>query len=186
MIGNYEFGFELEKTEDDLLSISMYIDNKNIMEYTYQNSKRTTTWEKIGIIDFFIKNLHNIMKEDKYPYGDDEIIGIEFTRNSNPPINWDKFEADDQDEMQKAEEYASKLDSWVQKHNWMYYNEGAYIPDVTFRNKNNKIEISWNNNDLFEDNDISYTSKEGCIYIDPNTFETIIKDLIMTYKKMTI
>ena len=185
MIGNYDFGFELKKKEDGFIEISMFVQNKNIMEYKYNDEIRTTTWDDLGIVDFFVYNLHYIMKEDKYPFDNDDLIGIEFTRNSNPPVDWDKYDADDEEELQKVEKYALILDSWVEKHNWSYYSNGAYIPDVTFRTKNNKIEISWNNNDLYEEDGVTYTYKEGYVYIDPITFETVIKELILEYKKLS-
>ena len=184
MIGNNKFGFILHKKEDNNLEIKMIIDGINIMEYNYNGEIRTTTWESFGFIDYFIDNLHYIMVDDPYPFDSNQRNGIQMTRNSGVSFDWEKIENGDKEEMAKLEESSELLDSWVQKHNWFYYRDAVFIPDVTFRRVNDKIEISWDNNELFDDEEVYYVNKAGCVFVDMDLFESVIKELILEYKKI--
>lgn len=182
MIGTNRFGFYLQKKENNI-EIKMIVNNINLMEYKYNNQIRTTTWDHLSIIDFFVDNLKYILQDDNYPFETNDRSGIQMSRDSGLKFDWHKIENGDNQEIEKLERSAELLDLWVQKHNWFYYRDCAYVPDVAFRKVNGKIEISWDNNDIFED-EILFTSLEGCEYIDLVEFEIVIKELIIQYRKI--
>ena len=186
MIGNDKFGFILDKKNDNNLEIKMIIDGVNIMEYNYNGEIRTTTWGSFNFINYFIDNLHHIMVDDPYPFESNQRNGIHMTRCSGIAIDWKKIELGDEKELLKLEECSELLDSWVQKHNWFYYRDAAFIPDVTFRRVNDSIEISWDNNELFDEEEVCYVNKEGCVFVDIDLFESTIKQLILEYKKILL
>lgn len=184
MIGNNEFGFELKKIENNDFEIKMIIDEINIMEYIYNNERRTTTWVEHGIIDFFVDNLCNIMNFDNYPFNKVDRIGIDMSRDSGIDIDWGKIDDGDEIEFEKAEKCAFELDSWNKKHNWFYYRNGAFIPDVTFRSVDDFIEISWDNSSLYNVDEIKYVNLRGFKLISKSIFEDVIKQLIYEYKRL--
>ena len=108
------------------------------------------------------------------------------TRSSGVSIDWEKIENGDEEELSKLEECSELLNSWVQKHNWFYYRDATFIPNVTFRRVDNSIEISWDNNELFDEEEVYYVHKEGCVLVDINLFESVIKELILEYKKILL
>ena len=96
MIGNNKFGFILNKKNDNNLEIKMIIDGVNIMEYNYKGEIRTTTWDTLGFITYFVDNLHYIMIDDPYPFEENQRNGIQLTRNSGISIDWEKIEIGDE------------------------------------------------------------------------------------------
>ncbi len=41
------------------------------------------------------------------------------------------------------EKYYDSLDDWTYNHSWYHARSGAVVPDVIFRKTDDKIEISW-------------------------------------------
>ncbi len=124
------------------------------------------------------------MNFDNYPFNETNRIGIDMSRDSGIDIDWNKIENGDKIELEKAEKCAFELDSWNKKHNWFYYRNGAFIPDVTFRLVDDFIEISWDNSSLYNEDKIEYVSLKGFKLLTKSIFEDAIKQLIYEYKRL--
>lgn len=186
IIGNDKFGFILKKIENGDLEMKMIVDGNNIMAYAYKGEVRTTTWSTLGFIDFFIENLQHILLDDIYPFDNEGRNGIQVSSSSPIHIDWEKVEAGDDEEIVKMEEICEALDSWGRRHNWSFYRDQSFIPNVAFRKFGDYIEISWDNDRLFEEYDVEYVYKFGQALVDIKRFELTINDLIFEYRKILL
>ncbi len=176
------FSFLVNRINDSLFEFTVNVEGKNISSFTYNGEERVTRWSNITVIDFFVDHLKDIILEDPYPFGSEDTIGSCFPNEKDILVDFDKL--DDDAELAKAEEYMSKVEDWRRKHNWNFYVVGAFYPNVTFRRHAEKIEVSWNNNNLYDEFGVDYLNKEGCALIDLDIFEKAVRELIIEYKTL--
>lgn len=135
-------------------SLCTYVKNNQIYEYR-GNIKALAEW--------FDRNLHTIIKEDKFPLNVDGSTGIELYNNSS--------NVDLENEEALFRWYELRQD-WYFKHSWYSERDGSYLADLIFRGFNNEIEISWNNTHLYRN--VNFLNPRGVVYINKNIFINII------------
>lgn len=174
IVGNKEFGFEINKAKDHDTEFKMFINEKNILEFKFNGESRTTTWNIDDVINF----LHNDVlkftsKDNQFPI---DVEGISAAEKAN---NAREFDTEDEEEFDK---YYDALNDWVYEHSWQHECQGGYIADVIFRKVGDNIEISWDNRELYED--VEYANLTGYKLIDITTFTNTIIELFDDYNNI--
>ena len=163
------FAIEYSFMDDNTTELYMYHDNKNILEFSKGENLFTTRWNLDSIASWLREFLDN-MSEDPYP------VDAEGEYAAKKDITARDFDSDDESEF---DAYYDKLDEWNQKHRWHYASDGAILADVYFQLVGNKVELSWNNNDLYDDVMFS-TILDGCS-IEKDTFVDVVEEFLRDY-----
>ncbi len=147
----------------------------NILEYVYKDETKRRTI--IGNIDDLMAYLESTIQftdsDIPFPY---HVLGDNASELDKEAR---KYDTDDMDEFDK---YYDTLDEWTYPHSWIHAGNGYFIPDVMFRKVDTDIEISWNNENLYDD--AKFTSLTGCVRIPCEQYITIIQNTIETYRRL--
>ena len=162
----YEFIDDTRETE-----LSMFIDCKNILEFR-QNEKILTPRWNFEELMLWLRGFIDGMSEEPYPV---EVDG-EFAAVKD--VNAREFDTDDIEEFDK---YYDKLDEWNMKHRWHTAASGAILPDLYFEQKGNTVEISWNNNDLYDG--VIFSNILGGARIEKQLFVDVVDKFLKDYAK---
>ena len=79
------------------------------------------------------------------------------------------------------DEWFEKRQEWYFRHSWYANRGGSYLPDILFRRVDNKIELEWDNSDLYEG--INFINCKGTYYLDILFFQEVIDSFIEDYFK---
>lgn len=168
--------YELFNTEKDNVSIwhrlqgtmSMYVYEKNICEYLFNEKEFTYNGVLYYIVDWLCENLSNIVGYDPYPMPVEAENVLELISKAN------EFETNDE-----LEEYLwySSEQNWIFRHSWRAVSETA-IPSVFFRRKGEFIEISWDN-EYWKEHKVIFTSQIGSKLVRLDVFRTVIIDFLI-------
>lgn len=166
-INTFAIGYSF--IDADTTEISMYHNNKNILEFERDGSLFTTRWN-IDELAFWLRDFINNMCEDPYPV---EAEG-EFAAHKDQSAR----EYDNEDDA-AFDAYYDKLDEWNLRHRWHPASSGAILADLYFQQVGNTVEISWNNLDA--DDGIRFLDLEGGFAIDKNIFIDVIDTFLKEY-----
>lgn len=153
----------------------MLVFGKNILEYVYKDEKnsRTTTGNLDDLMAYLEHTLEFTDSDEPFPYCVSGNTAAELDRAAR------EFSSDDMDVF---DEYYDKLDEWSYAHSWLHAGNGYYLPDVMFRRVSNEIEISWDNENLYED--VLYTSLKGYVRIPCEQYKAVIQSALEDYHKL--
>jgi hypothetical protein len=179
IIGNKDkFGFELSKVSDSdhTCKLKLFVDSKNICEWKDSNGKvhKEIWWNLDELINYLHDTVDFIYDDDPFPV--DDIAGECASELDN---NARDFESENDEEM---EDYYDSLDDWTYNHSWYHARSGAVVPDVMFRKINNRIEVSWWNDQ--EDEGRFFTNKYGYALIDCDYYRETIEALFDSYNNV--
>lgn len=164
--------------EKELYEMSLYVEDKNILEFSYKNMQCTYRWYMISnIVDWFDKNLLYIINNDEFPF---ETVG-----NSAAEFCKNYFE-ENIDELAYDIDKFEMFQNWTFRHSWFSERAGAYLPEIYFRKQNNDIEVSWDNSKIFKDEDIEFKYEYGHYYIERKLFIEVIEGLIGCYDELKL
>ncbi len=151
------------------------IDGQNILEYRYKNEPftRTSTGNFDDLFEYLEQTLSLVESDVSFPY---EVEGNSATEMD---ANARHFDSEDFDEF---DAYYDKLDAWSRPHSWIHARDIYYVADVMFRKVDNDIEMSWDNENLYDD--VRYTSLRGCVRIPCDQYKTVILTAIEDYRKL--
>ena len=175
-IFSIKFNYRPEIFYDDY-NLEMYVDEKNICEFTVDGKSQKDTSNLIFLSDWFKNNLEYILNEnDEFPLNIQGNSGIEITeRFYNNILNIEDKDIDVAYE-------------WCEKHLWTFSGIEMMLPNVVFRRIKNKIEISWDSTDKYKDNKnykIEFTNSKGKILVNIQKFKKEILDFIHKIEKIT-
>ena len=163
------FAVEYSFIDDKETELYIYHENINILEFTRKENTFTTRWN-LDSISSWLRDFLDNMCEDPYPVDTDG----EYVAQKD--ISAREFDSDDDEEF---DAYYDKLDEWNQRHRWHYASDGAIIADVYFQLVGNKVELSWNNNDLYDG--VIFSSVMGGCSIDKDTFVNVVEEFLKDY-----
>jgi len=161
------------------LSKKVYVDDKNICEFTVDGRIEEDTGNLIFLSDWFKNNLKFILnKNDEFPLAVDGNSGIEIRKKAyaigikeNKEIEW--FEA---------------VYEWSERHLWTFSGLEMIYPDIMFRRIENNIEISWDSRNKYKDNKnykIEFTNLKGRFFVNMEKFEKEVLSFIDRVERIT-
>ena len=153
----------------DTTEISMYHNNKNILEFERDGCLFTTRWN-IDELAFWLRDFLNNMGDDPYPVDAEGRFAAQKDQSAR------EYDTDDNSEF---DAYYDKLDEWNLRHRWHPASSGAILADLYFQQVGNTVEISWNNLDA--DDGVCFITLEGGFSIDKNTFIDVIDTFLNVY-----
>ena len=173
-----KFYYRPEISYEDWI-LKVYVDDKNICEFTVDGRIEEDTGNLIFLSDWFKNNLKFILnKNDEFPLAVDGNSGIEIRKKAyaigikeNKEIEW--FEA---------------VYEWSERHLWTFSGLEMIYPDVMFRRIENKIEISWDSRNKYKDNKnykIEFTNLKGRFFVNMEKFEKEVLSFIDRVERIT-
>ena len=173
-----KFYYRPEISYEDWI-LKVYVDDKNICEFTVDGRIEEDTGNLIFLSDWFKNNLKFILnKNDEFPLAVDGNSGIEIRKKAyaigikeNKEIQW--FEA---------------VHEWSERHLWTFSGLEMIYPDVMFRRIENKIEISWDSRNKYKDNKnykIEFTNLKGRFFVNMEKFEKEVLSFIDRVERIT-
>ena len=177
-IFSIKFYYRPEISYEDWI-LKVYVDDKNICEFTVDGRIEEDTGNLIFLSDWFKNNLKFILnKNDEFPLAVDGNSGIEIRKKAyaigikeNKEIQW--FEA---------------IHEWSEQHLWTFSGLEMIYPDVMFRRIENKIEISWDSKNKYTDNKnykIEFTHPKGSFFVNMEKFEKEVLSFIDIVERIT-
>ncbi len=176
IIGNKkEFAIDIKKISDTdhTSKLKVYVNGKNICQWTDKETgkKETVWWNLDELINYLYSTIGFFEEDNTFP------IDVEGECASEMENNARDFESDNEEEM---DDYYDKLNDWVYDHSWNHARAGAVVPDVIFRNVDDKMEISWWN----DDDEVDFTYIYGYCLVDKKQYIDIITTLFNEYNAM--
>ena len=110
------------------------------------------------------------MKEDPYP------VDVSGEYAAQKDSNAREFDSDDDEEF---DAYYDKLDDWNERHRWHPASDGAILADLYFQLVGDSVEISWNNEDLYDD--VSFVNVSGGFSVEKTTFVSVVGEFLRDY-----
>ena len=177
-IFSIKFYYRPEISYEDWI-LKVYVDDKNICEFTVDGRIEEDTGNLIFLSDWFKNNLKFILnKNDEFPLAVDGNSGIEIRKKAyaigikkNKEIQW--FEA---------------IHEWSERHLWTFSGLEMIYPDVMFRRIENNIEISWDSRNKYKDNKnykIEFTNLKGRFFVNMEKFEKEVLSFIDRVERIT-
>ena len=171
IIGNpkqYAIGFAFDDVTRET-ELSMFIDDVNILEFQKEETKLTTKWN-IDELVMWLRSFIDNMCEDPYP------VDASGQYAAEKDIIARDFDSDDIDEF---DAYYDVFDDWIDRHRWHPAASGAILADLYFQQVDEKVEISWNNQDCEED--VSFTNVLGGCSVNKDVFISVVEGFLKEY-----
>lgn len=165
------FAIKLDEKNSRERELQLIVKNKDILQYQKDDKLLRYEWDLEDIVEWFETNLESIQFEDDYPVPVEGSSGVELYRNS--------FDFDTEDD-EKFDEWYDKVQEWSFKHSWFSARAGSFLADVYFRKIKDQIEISWDNNGLFDN--ITFIQSSGVYRIETKMFKKVIERFISIYR----
>ncbi len=151
-------------------SVYLYTSGNNILEYLYEGEKYTFTWHTL---QYFMEWLQTNLK-----YILDEKDVCELFDEQRPAATQAELYQRDKMSLKEVERFLDAWQPWYFRHSWFDYRDGTYLADICFRTMNYKVEISWRNEKLFQDEGVRYTHPKGVAYVDATFFRQTVEDFL--------
>lgn len=142
-------------------NLRLYIDGKNLCEFEVNGQKEEDFGDISYLADWFKYNWRNLINNDEFHLDIKEDTGVEMVKSAY--LIGDKED---------------KGIEWIQKHSWKASGTKIVLPEIIFRRKKDKIEISWDNNNLYTEYNVEFINKKGVAYIDIDEFKIEILKFI--------
>ena len=155
-------------------SLELYVDKINICEFMINDKIEKTYDDLYFIVEWFEENLEFITNIDEFPFKVKGNSGVEILDNSYL-IDWD---------INKNEKELNKQWKWNSRHNLRSIGPKGFYPYVVFRRKNNKIEVSWENKDLFKEYGVVFINQKGVSFVEIKEFEEEVIRFIKDVRKV--
>lgn len=166
--------FAMEVSKDKYAyQLSLFIEGKDILQFEIKGGVYPHRWSDFDdIIEWFEENMEHILSE--------EPLSIMVSGNSTV----ERYKNCYKSELKISE--AEMLSDWSFRHSWFSAREGAFLAGVIFQNVNEKVEISWDNTELFKQEGVRYIFPKGRYEIDKEQFEKIVEEFCLAYKQLRI
>ena len=171
IVGNKSvFAIEYVSFDDvNETELYMFVKGENILEFKQNGKTLTSRWD-FEDLALWLRIFLDGMSDDPYPVEvDGEYAAIK-------DINAREFDTDDDEEFDK---YYDKLDEWNTSHRWHTAVSDAILADVYFEKKGNFVEISWNNEDLYDG--VVFSHVVGGEKIDKQVFVNVVDKFLKGY-----
>ncbi len=158
--------------------LKCFIDGIDICEFYYKNKKIDNKGFIFPLYNWFKENLEFILNESSF--GDNSLseeCGIEMIEKANKKI----FQNEEELEL-----WIDKVSGWESKHSWTASGPLLFLPEVIFRKKDKKIEISWDNSRREQDYNVKFTSLKGVAFIDVEEFKEEIEKFILKVEEIEL
>lgn len=167
-IGNKEvFAIEYEVDNDELGKFELWVYSNPVCRI--KNGEKGLTYVgNINDIALWLKdNLENITSEDEFPLPVRACSSIDFYKKSG------MFDSEDLDVFDR---WYTKRQDWYFRHTWYCIRRGSYLAEIYFRCVENKIEIEWDNVNLYEG--IHFLFPKGIYYVETLVFLNVVRGFL--------
>ena len=169
-----EFAIELENvdTTERYMLMKLYIQNVNILEYSFDGKVYSLTGNIDELILYLDETINPTLMEIPFPFNvkGDSAIELDINARDYDSKNEDEFDA-----------YYTQLNDWAFSHSWTHARDGLYIPDVMYRKINDTMEISWCGVGIYDG--VEFSSPKGSYLINFNLYCSIINKVTKYYKE---
>ncbi|WP_229521598.1 hypothetical protein [Paenibacillus monticola] len=145
-----------------------WVNGKELCKFSRNNHEITYEWNLIHLVEWLRENLSTILTDEEFPLPVQGKTAIELLTNSLD------FDSDNDDEF---DAWFSKKQNWEFKHSWFASRGGSNLLDIYFRKIGQQIEITWNNEELYQEG-ISFLCSTGLEYVPIHIFESVLKNYI--------
>jgi len=166
-----EFAIEYELDNFSKAEFKLYLDSKSICAFKRNNIIYEFKWDIRELVDWLELNLNYVLSEEGFPLPVEGNTAVELYQNSG------EFDSEDDDTF---DSWYEKRQDWSFRHSWYSSRAGGYLADVYFRKVGDKIEISWDNCNLYDN--IEFLNPVGLCYIELKQFKGIIENFIKAFR----
>lgn len=149
----------------------MWVDNKSVCTFSIDGKLREYEWDLNYIVEWLQQNKHNVFNETQFPLPVEGKTSIEFYKKSG------EFDSDVDKEFDL---WFEKRQDWYFRHSWYSNNGGSILADVFFRKVGDKIEISWDNSELYDE--IKFINPKGVYYVSFDFFQEVINNFVDDFR----
>lgn len=164
----FAIGYEIEDFKEAKMNV--YVNNKPICTFIKNGVIHELKWSLDDIVEWLETNIEYILHEEGFPLPVEGNSAIEIYNKSCG------FESDDE----AFDDWHEKRQEWSFRHSWYSSRAGSYLAEIYFRRIGESIEISWDNDCLYDN--IEFINPKGMSYVNSNLFEKVIKQFIKTYR----
>lgn len=158
--------------------LKCFIDGIDICEFYYENKKVDNKGFIFPLYNWFKENLEFILNESSFEENSlSKECGIEMIEKANKK----KFQNEEELEL-----WIDKISGWESRHSWTTSGPLLFLPEVIFRKKDKKIEISWDNSKREQDYNITFTSLKGVAFIDVEEFKEEIEKFTLKVEEIEL
>ncbi|WP_152425935.1 hypothetical protein [Paenibacillus shenyangensis] len=152
----------------------LWVNGKELCRFSKNDQEQTYEWNLIHVVEWMCENLPSILHEEEFPLPVKGNTTLELLTSSLD------FDSENDDEF---DEWFGTKQGWEFKHSWFSSRGGSYLPEIYFRRDGSQIEISWNNEGLYN-NGISFLFMTGVEYVPIQVFESVLKNFIQDFRQM--
>lgn len=164
------FAIEYKILEYNYGKFELWIYGKPVCCFLKNETVNIYEGNLLYIVEWFKLNISNILNECEYPLPIIATSSLDFLNKSGD------FDSDDMSEFDKW--YELRQD-WYFRHSWYCSRDGSYLADIIFRKSDDKIEIEWDNTNLYEN--VYFINSKGLYFIDIYLFKNVIDDFIRDF-----
>ncbi|WP_248926748.1 hypothetical protein [Paenibacillus hamazuiensis] len=146
----------------------LWVEGKDICKYEINGSIFSYQWNLLNIAEYFCINLKYVIHEQTFPLPVSGNDALELVSNSHSYLNkleniYDAFEI---------------FQDWEFRHSWFSSRAGSYLPNVYFRLKDELVEVSWCNSNIYKKDSIQFLHSTGSVVIEKDSFISLINEFV--------
>lgn len=149
----------------------LWVNGRELCGFSKNNQEQTYEWNLIYVVEWICENLPIIIQDEEFPLPVKGNTTFELLTNSLD------FDSENDDEF---DDWFSTKQDWEFKHSWFSSRGGSYLPQIYFRRNVNQIEISWNNESLYNSG-ISFPYLIGVEYVPMQVFESVLRNFVQDF-----
>ncbi len=158
------FAIEYEMTDSDYGWMEIWVNNRTVCSYLWRD-KKFHFWGHVKLlVEWFSDSIEAILNETEFPLAVNATSSIDFESKCR------RLPSDD---------WADARWNWYISHTWYYLHEDSPLPLVYFRRVENKIEIEWDESDLYDGP--VFDNPKGLEFVDVQTFSEVIHKFIESF-----
>jgi len=155
---------------DDWGCIYFWVNGKNLFAFKNNKPADTYHWYLYFLVQWFCENLHFIMDENDFPANIRGENSLQINENFDAVLNQYDDESDEWLDM------ANIIFEWNSRHWILNAYGGSFLPNLYMRATRDKVEIQWENHDLWTQEQVELLYERGLEYVDRSDFFCSVSD----------
>jgi len=173
----FAMGYDLDLSGEygpGVAELRVFIEDKSVCTFMNKGRIYEFKWDIRDIVEWLEEDMSRILKEEEgFPL---PVIGnnaIELQKNSH-------LETDDQEEL---DDWYDKRNDWFFDHSWLSSRAGGPLPSLIFRRVGSMIEISWDNENLYKEEEVEFLNPVGVFYVEVGYIEKVVTDFVNAFNE---
>ncbi|MCL2766367.1 MAG: hypothetical protein FWD21_01610 [Peptococcaceae bacterium] len=169
--------YEMEQTREfgcGVAELRVFINNKSVCTFMNGDNLYEYQWDIRDTVEWLANDLAIIIKEEKgFPL---PVVGS----NANELYENSHLETEDDEEL---DNWYGKRNDWFYHHSWLSSRAGGPLADLVFRRVGNMIEISWDNRELYEEDNVEFVNPVGVFCVEIDYLEKLVTDFVNAFNE---